>query len=133
MPILADSGFDQVTPAIVGIVVLILLQLAQFFFAYRRDSHASEAAKKADLQQLRTELKNEIADVQGELDEHAEKVDRKLDAMRRDSYQARTEIHDRVTEVSQDTAKLLEASETTKQTMANLSSKLDRLIERKNP
>ena len=113
-----------------GMLVIALLQLSQFFFAWRKDQRSSEAAKKEDLATLRTELKKDIGDVAKDVDELKDSMEKKLEASRLESERARGETDRTLQATALKTATLIEGMETLKQTSIATSTKVDRLLSR---
>ena len=122
---------DQVTPAVMGMAVIILLQLSQFFFAWRKDMRQDQAVRKEDLAALRDELMDEINDVAGDLKDFKTGTDRKMEQARTESSKARTDIHNRITESAVKLSALAAGQETMNQTLIALGNKLDALAIRK--
>lgn len=113
-----------------GMLVIALLQLSQFFFAWRKDQRSSEAAKKEDLTTLRAELKKDIGDVAADVDQLKDSLEKKLEASRLESERARGEMDKSLHATALKTATLIEGMETLKQTTISTSSKVDRLLQR---
>jgi hypothetical protein len=127
MNLLADAIPTEVTPAVMGMAVIILLQLSQFFFALRKDMRQNDAAKKEDLTALRTELLSQISEVTDDVDALKESIEKKMEASRLESNRARTEIHDKIEKNALKTAALVEGQETIKQTLISVGTKLDQI------
>lgn len=83
---------SEVNPASVGVVVIVLLQLAQFFFAWKRSNHETETVRKADLVAVRRELRVEIREVEAGMGQMRVDLEGKLDLMRRDAAKWRDGI-----------------------------------------
>lgn len=131
MNFLADSPTPSTDSALfMGMLVIALLQLSQFFFAWRKDQRSSEAAKKEDLTTLRTELKKDIGEVASEVDQLKDSVEKKLEASRKESERARGETDKTLHATALKTATLIEGMETLKQTSIATSAKVDRLLQR---
>lgn len=113
-----------------GMLVIALLQLSQFFFAWRKDQRSSEAAKKEDLTSLRTELKKDIGDVAGEVDSLKESIEKKMETARLESERTRGATDQTIQSTALKTAMLMESVETLKQTAIATSTKVDRLLQR---
>lgn len=116
---------SEVTPAVMGLAVIILLQLSQFFFAWRKDMRQNDAVRKEDLTALRNEVMEEINEVAEQVDKLKQSVEGKMETARVESARARTEIHNRITDNALKTAALVEGQETVKQSILSLSSKMD--------
>ncbi len=121
----------DVGPAAFGIVVIVLLQLAQFFFAWRRDSHREAAVRKEDLAAVRKELRSEIKELDDKLTNGSKEIELKLDEMRKDAGQWRDSISTKLTHIE---VKGVSADSTTaatlefiKQQVASLNTKVDKL------
>jgi hypothetical protein len=119
---------DNITPAFFGMVVIILLQLSQFFFAWRKDMRANDSVRKQDLDNLRDDLMAEIDDVADDLKDFKTSIDRKQEEARKESSRARDEIHNRITESALKLSALVAGQETMTQTMISLSNKVDRAL-----
>lgn len=123
--------FKDVGPGAFGIVVIVLLQLAQFFFAWRKDSHREAAVRKEDLAAVRRELKEEIKEVEEKMESFSIAVDVKLDAMTNSAARWRGDITTKLTHIE---VKNVSANSTTvatlefiKQQVASLNTKVDKL------
>lgn len=128
MKLLADALPTEVTPAIMGMAVIILLQLSQFFFALRKDMRSNEAAKKEDLTELRNELMDEIDDVSREVSDLKDSIEKKMEVARVESAATREAVHTRITDTALKTSSLMTGQETMNQTLISLASKVDRIL-----
>jgi hypothetical protein len=126
----ASSTPDQVTPAVMGLAVIILLQLSQFFFAWKKDMRSDQAVRREDLTSLRDELLEEIVDITDDLKSFKTSTDIKMEASRCESIRARDEIHARITETAVKLSALVAGQEAMNQTMTAVSGKVDRLIQK---
>ena len=111
--------------AATGMVVIILIQLATFIFAWRKDARGSEAAKKEDLKSLKTELLQAIRDTEDALEDHKKEVDRKFEAQRQEASNSRSALHEKVNEVSKTMAAVLKGQEVMEQTLTAVGLKVD--------
>lgn len=127
MNLLADALPETVTPAVMGMAVIILLQLSQFYFAWRKDMRANDQVRKEDLTELRDELMEEINEVSDDLKGFKNSTDRKMEESRKESSRARDEIHNRITESAVKLSALVAGQETMNQTLIALSNKVDRI------
>lgn len=116
-----------VTPAVMGMAVIIILQLSQFYFAWRKDMRANDQVRKEDLTDLRDELMEEISDVSDDLKSFKVSTDRKMEDSRKESSRARDEIHGRITESAVKLGALVEGQQLMNQTLIALNTKVDRL------
>lgn len=133
IPFLAADTPSPTSPdsaLFMGMLVIALLQLSQFFFAWRKDQRSSEAAKKEDLTSLRAELKKDINAVASEVDDLKESIEKKLEASRLESERARGETDKKITDNAVKTGALIEGVETLKQTMISTGTKVDLLLRR---
>lgn len=129
--LLASAMPDStVTPATYGVVVIVLLQLAQFVFAWRKDQRNSEAVKRQDLEKLRAEFRREISETEQDVEDFRKSMERKLEEMSKDSNRSRGELHEKINDVMKDTAKLLARQELFEQTLGSLGTKMDNLRDR---
>lgn len=127
MHLLAEADASQVTPAMMGMVVIILMQLAQFFFAWRKDMRGTESAKKEDLATLRSELLGEIKEVSCDVDDMKKSIENKMEDSRKESSRARGDIYGQIRDGALKTAALIESTDTLKQTLISLGMKFDAL------
>ena len=118
---------DQVTPAMMGMVVIILMQLAQFFFAWKKDMRGTESAKKEDLAALKSEFLAAISKVEADVEEVKTALDRGAEGARTSAHNCRNEMHTRITEIALKTAELLKGMQITEQTLISLGTKFDAL------
>lgn len=130
MQLLADAIPNEVTPAVMGMAVIILLQLSQFFFAWRKDQRQSQSVMKEDLTDLRDELMDEINEVSNDLKNFKTGTDQKMEQSRQESGRARTDIHNRITESAVKLSALVAGQEAMNQHMIALAGKVDRMIQR---
>lgn len=117
---LSSSG-GQPTSATFGVIVIVLLQLAQFFFAWRKDQSREASAKKEDLAALKKELREEI-----------NKVDGKVEKMREASDEWREKIKSEIGALAVETASLATGQDLMNQTLNSLLSKFDAFASRKS-
>ena len=106
----------EVTPAVYGMAVIILLQLSQFFFAWKKDQRGEQGANKGDL----LELKHEIADLRTS-------VESKMEAARVESSRSRNDLYIQINGNALKTAGLIESTDTLKQSVISLTNKVDLL------
>ena len=106
----------EVTPAVYGMAVIILLQLSQFFFAWKKDQRGEQGANKGDL----LELKHEIADLRSS-------VESKMEAARVESSRSRNDLYIQINGNALKTAGLIESTDTLKQSVISLTNKVDLL------
>jgi hypothetical protein len=110
------AQLDGTNPATFGVVVIVLLQLAQFVFAWKKDMARENSAKKEDLTALRKEFKEELKE-----------LDDKLEAMRTSSDGWRQGLESKLGEVSNRVASLGTAQDLMNQTLIAIRTKLDKL------
>lgn len=121
----------EVTPAIMGMAVIILLQLSQFFFAWRKDMRQNDQVRKEDLTALRNEIMDEIDDISGDVADLRKSVEGKMEVARVESSKARTEIHNRITETALKTSALIAGQETLNQNLIALNNRFNMTHSRK--
>lgn len=133
MNMLADAA-TEVTPAMMGMVVIILLQLSQFLFAWKKDMRGTESAKKEDLTvikndigSLRVEMKETIGDIADDLEHLKQSVETKMEASRVEASRSRSELYTKINEGALKTAALIEGTDTLKQSLLSLTTKVDLL------
>lgn len=112
---------DSISPSFVGMVVIVGLQLSQFFFNYRKDQSREQSAKKQDLTELRKELKSEIEDLAA-----------KVESNRAHTEQSRNDMQEKINKVAIDTSALVKGQEMTEQALVSLAHKIDTLVSRPN-
>ena len=124
----------EVTPAVYGMAVIILLQLSQFFFAWKKDQRGEQGANKGDLLELkheitslRTELRNDISDVSNDVEELKTSVESKMEAARMESSRSRNDLYIQINGNALKTAGLIESTDTLKQSVISLTNKVDLL------
>ena len=122
---------NEVTPAVMGMAVIIILQLSQFYFAWRKDMRANDQVRKEDLTGLRDELMEEISDVISDVKSFKDSTDRKMEQSRKESGVARDEIHHRITESAIKLSSLMAGQEAMSQTLIAVNNKLERLASAK--
>lgn len=125
--IAASATPTEVTPAVMGLAVIILLQLSQFFFAWRKDMRSSEAVKKGDLVSLKTDLKHDIEAVARDVEGLKKSVEEKLEQARAESMRSTKELHDRATDSAVKTSSIIAHQDSMNQTLISLGRKVDRL------
>lgn len=118
--LLAQLPDSNPSPATFGVIVIVLLQLAQFFFAWRKDMHRENSAKKEDLAALRKELRDEIKEVDG-----------KLQAMKTESARAREELLEKINDGAVEIASVKTGQEMMNQTLSSLVPKIDLIARRR--
>ncbi len=119
---------NELSPVIMGMVVIALLQLSQFFFAWKKDMRANDSVRKADLTDMRNDLMAEIDDVATDLKDYRAAQDAKMEAVRIESARARDEIHERITEIAVKQSALVAGQDTISQTLLAMSNKVDRML-----
>lgn len=122
---------NGVNPASFGVVVIVLLQLAQFFFAWKRSNHETETVRKTDLAAVRKELRLEIREVEAGMGEMRIDIEGKLDSMRKDAAKWREGISDDLKRIELKEGSASSATAATlefiKQQVASLNVKVDKL------
>jgi chromosome segregation ATPase len=116
-----------------GMVVIILLQLSQFVFAWKKDMRQNDAVRKEDLTALRQELKDEINQVSGKVDKLKQSVDARIESARAEQERHAAEAHNRITSTALQTAALMEGMEHLKQSVLSLGAKIDHLRQPRTP
>ena len=117
----------EVTPAVMGMAVIIILQLSQFYFAWRKDMRGEQSVRKEDLSALRNQIMNEIEELGGDVKDLRVSLDKRTEIQNQSAHSCRNEMHNRITHIALQTAALVEGMETTKQTLAAMGMKLDTL------
>lgn len=122
---------NGVNPASFGVVVIVLLQLAQFFFAWRKDTSREASVRKEDLAAVRKELRLEIKELDVKVVVIPLEIEKKLELMRRDSLDWRDGISKKLNEIEVVGSSADSESKATleyiKQQVASLNTKVDRL------
>jgi len=106
----------EITPAVFGMVVIILLQLAQFFFSYRKNLRADDSAWKED-----------VADLKVQLSSLRSSFETKMESARIESSRSRNDLYIQINGNALKTAGLVESTETLKQSVISLTNKVDLL------
>lgn len=114
-----------------GMVIIILLQLSQFIFAWKKDMRSSESVKKEDMTTLRNELLDEVQQVTDDVKDLRESFDTKMESLRKENKDSRTELYSRLNSDSNKIATLTEGVDTLKQTVTALGNKMD--VQRSRP
>lgn len=125
--LLADSPME-VTPTVVGLVVIVLLELSQFFFAWKKDQRASEGVRKEDLTNLKTEIMDEIEKTNDELGEIKKSFEGKLEAMRLESQRTREVMYRKINTTAETVSGIKASVENVQQTQSAQTAKIDNFL-----
>ena len=117
----------DITPAMYGMATIILLQLSQFYFAWRKDQRGADSAWKDDIDALRDDLKASIQKVESDVHEVKKSLGRESEASRNSAHDCRNQMHTRITEIALETAALVKGQALTEQTLISLGNKVDLL------